>query len=103
MTSVVSNEDTVVISRWKQKKRARLNITDSDQFDRFQVTEEEEKVMDIFRYWADRLSNPRWSQLAHMALEIHSIPAMSSEVERLFSRYGNLNYLIKLRNILIEI
>ena len=38
-----------------------------------------------------------------MALEIHSIPAMSSEVERLFSRYGNWNYLIKLLNILIEI
>ena len=81
-----SNEDTVVVSRWKQKKRARLNTTDGDQFDRFQVTEEEEEVPDILRYWADRLSNPRWSQLAHMALEIHSIQAMSAEVERLFSR-----------------
>jgi len=81
-----SNEDTVVVSRWKQKKRARLNTTDGDQFDGFQVTEEEEEVPDILRYWAERLSNPWWSQLAYMALKIHSIPAMSAEVERLFCR-----------------
>ena len=83
-----SGEDTIVISRWKQKRRARLNTTEGDQFDRFQFAEEEEEVPDILRYWADRLSNPQWSQLAHMALEIHSIPAMSAEVERVFRRYS---------------
>ena len=81
-------EEATVISKWKQKKRAKLNTTEGDQFDKFQFTEEEEEVPDILRYWADRLSNPRWSQLAHMALEIHSIPAMSAEVERVFSRYN---------------
>ena len=81
-----SFEDATVISKWKQKKRAKLNTSEGDQFDKFQFTEEEEEVPDILRYWADRLSNPRWSQLAHMALEIHSIPAMSAEVERVFSR-----------------
>jgi len=74
------------LSRWKQKKRARLTQGDSDQFDRFQAAEEEEEVPDILAYWAARLNNPRWSQLAHMAMEIHSIPAMSAEVERAFSR-----------------
>ena len=87
-------EDATVISKWKQKKRAKLNTTEGDQFDRFQFTEEEEEVPDILRYWADRLSTPRWSQLAHMALEIHSIPAMSAEVERVFSRYAHYMFLL---------
>ena len=74
------------LSRWKQKKRARLTHGDTDQFERFQAAEEEEEVPDILAYWAARLHNPRWTQLAHMALEVHSIPAMSAEVERVFSR-----------------
>ena len=74
------------LSRWNQRKRVRLTMEDIDQFDRFQGTEEEEDVPDILAYWAARFTNPRWSQLAHMALEIHSIAAMSAEVERVFSR-----------------
>jgi len=74
------------LSRWKQKKRAPHTPGESDQFDRFQAAEEKEEVPDILAYWAAQLNNPRWSQLAHMALEIHSIPAMSAEVERAFSR-----------------
>jgi hypothetical protein len=75
------------LTRWKQKKRARLTVQDSDQFDRFQsAEEEEEEVPDILKYWANQLANPCWVQLAHMAREIHSIPAMSAEVERVFSR-----------------
>lgn len=64
----------------------RLAQSDTDQFERFQGAEEEEEVPDILAYWAARLNNPRWAQLAHMALEIHGIPAMSAEVERVFSR-----------------
>jgi hypothetical protein len=45
-----------------------------------------ELVADILKYWADRLGDPLWSKLARMAMEIHSIPAMSTDAERLFSR-----------------
>jgi len=65
---------------------------DIDQFECFHVAEEEEVVPDILVYWAARFTNPRWSQLAHMALEIHSIAAMSAEVERDFSRYVIIYY-----------
>ena len=65
---------------------------DIDQFERFQAAEEEEEVPDILAYWAARFTNHRWSQLAHMALGIHSIAAMSAEAERAFSRYVIIYY-----------
>ncbi|RPA94822.1 hypothetical protein L873DRAFT_1397904 [Choiromyces venosus 120613-1] len=49
------------LSRWKQKKRARLTMGDIDQFERFQAAGEEEEVPDLLAYWALRFSNPRWS------------------------------------------
>ncbi|RPA93064.1 hypothetical protein L873DRAFT_1778357 [Choiromyces venosus 120613-1] len=52
-----------------------------DQFNRFQITEELEEVFDILVYWAAHLKNPSWTQLSYMVLEIHSIAAMSAEVE----------------------
>lgn len=69
------------LSQWNQRKRVRLTLGDVDQFDRFQAAEEEEEVANILAYWAAQFTNPQWSQLAHMALEIHSIAAMSAEVE----------------------
>ena len=45
-----SFENATVISKWKQKKRAKLNATEGDQFDKFQFSEEEEEVPDILRY-----------------------------------------------------
>jgi len=57
-----------------------------DQWDRFQSVEELEEVDDLLGYWSTRLKNPRWTQLSYMALEIHSIAAMSAQVERIFSR-----------------
>ena len=80
------------LSRWNQRKRLRLSMGDIDQFERFQAAEEEEEVPDILAYWAARFTNPRWSQLAHMALEIHSIAAMLAEVEQAFSRYVIIYY-----------
>ena len=92
-------------SRWNQRKRLRLSMGDIDQFERFQAAEEEEEVPDILAYWAARFTNPRWSQLAHMALEIHSIAAMSAEVERAFSRYVIVYYfgLAQIQTLLIII
>ena len=75
-----------MLAQWKEKKRARLTINDTDQFDRFQASEEVGDVPDILLYWAERIKHPAWAQLAGMAMEIHSIPAMSAEVERVFSR-----------------
>ena len=74
------------LSRWKTKKRARLTHDELDQWDRFQIAEEVDEVEDLLGYWSTRLKNPRWAQLSHMALEIHSIAAMSAQVERVFSR-----------------
>lgn len=31
----------------------------------------------------------RWTEIAAMAITIHSVPAMSAEVERVFSRYDH--------------
>jgi len=61
-------------------------LGDIDQFDRFQACEEKEEVPDILGYWAVRFGNLRWSQLAHIARGVHSIAAMCTEVERVFSR-----------------
>jgi hypothetical protein len=45
----------------------------------------EDNVPDLILFWGERLAPPRWAQLTRMALSIHSIPAMSAEVERVFS------------------
>jgi hypothetical protein len=45
----------------------------------------EDDVPDLIQFWRERLESPRWAQLARVALSIHSIPAMSAEVERVFS------------------
>jgi hypothetical protein len=45
----------------------------------------EEVVTDLIHDWKKHLNSSRWHQLAQMALCMHSIPDMSSEVERVFS------------------
>jgi hypothetical protein len=69
---------------WRRKKRPQLEMDDggSDQFHRFQMATEEEKVTDLIHYGKKHLDSLRWHQLARMALVRYSIPAMSSEVER---------------------
>jgi len=63
----------------------RMEDVDIDQMLEFQTTPESEDVPDLKQSWAMRLNLPQLSQLANMALTIHFIPAMSSEVERVFS------------------
>ena len=79
--SEVNSFPETALSRLNQRKRVRLSMGDIDQFDRFQGAEEAEEVTDILAYWPAQFTNPRWSQLAHRALELHSITAMSPEVE----------------------
>jgi len=74
------------IPQWRRKgARLTMGIADINQMQLFQSTPEAEDVTDLIHYWPKRLNSPPWSQLACMALNIHSIPAMSSEVERVFS------------------
>ena len=70
---------------WKQK-RARQNSfsKNTDQLHQFQDSPAEDEIPDLIAVWQARLNTPRWSQTARMALSIHSIPAMSAEVERVF-------------------
>jgi len=82
-TSIVTTNST--LSQSKKTKRARLTHEDIDQWDHFQSVEDIEKV-DLLGYWSTRLKNPRWTQLSHMALVIHSIAVMSAQVERVFNR-----------------
>jgi hypothetical protein len=42
-------------------------------------------IADVIGYWAAKRFDPRWKDLARMALEYLSIPAMSAEPERVFS------------------
>jgi len=42
-------------------------------------------VRDVVGWWYDRLQDPRWKDLARMALTYLTIPAMSAEPERVFS------------------
>jgi hypothetical protein len=51
----------------------------------FQDSPAEDEIPDLIAFWQTRLNTPRWSQIARMALSIHSIPAMSAEVKRVFS------------------
>jgi hypothetical protein len=44
-----------------------------------------EAVTDVIGYCARKRHNPMWKDLATMALEFLSIPAMSAEPERVFS------------------
>jgi len=74
------------IPQWRRKQaRLTMEIADIDQMQRFQSTPEAEDVTDVIHYWAKRLNSPEWYQLARMALTLHAIPAMSSEVERVVS------------------
>jgi len=91
------SKNKVSFTGWKRNKRARLNTTDGNQCDKFQFTEEEEDVLDMVGYWADRLFNPGWSQLGHMTCEIHSIPAMSAKVEHVLSRSDNFPFYLRVQ------
>lgn len=76
---------------WRRKKRARLVQEEQDPLERFQ----QDSYIDMdddagptgywFRAAAGKL--PYGGSLARMGLELSSIPAMSTEAERVFSGY----------------
>jgi len=84
-------EENLIALR-EQHKQARLStaeqehdVSNKDQFLRFQNTSTEE-VNDLITCLSEQQDSPRWHQRVRMTLTVHSIPAMSTEVERLFSR-----------------
>lgn len=75
---------------WKKNKRARIAADKLDPYDRFiQKDMEDELPAGPLQYWLDRRSDRHQEELAKMGMEIFSIPAMSADPERLFSRYPN--------------
>ena len=43
------------------------------------------RITDAVSFWVSRLAEPQWRDLARMALDYLTIPAMSAEPERVFS------------------
>ena len=73
---------------WKKNKRARIAADKLDPYDRFiQKEVEDELPTGPLQYWLDRRSERNQEELATMGVEIFSIPAMSADPERPFSRY----------------
>ena len=72
---------------WKRKRRARWASDDEDQLDSFQQCDVlEELKMGPVDYWLGKTKDIRYKDDAKMGIELNSIPAMSADPERLFSR-----------------
>jgi len=75
---------------WKKKKRRKLIGDDRDELQRYLERETEDELPSgSLQYWIDHIDDIHQKGLAKMALDIFTIPAMSADPERLFSRYGN--------------
>jgi hypothetical protein len=76
------------LTRWDRKRRA-LALREAEQRDALELFEQEDPpshdISAVIQYWAARRFDPRWNDLAKMALEYLSIPAMSAEPERAYS------------------
>ena len=76
---------------WKKKKRRRLIGDDRDELQRYLERETEDDLPSgPLQYWIDHLQDIRLRGLAQMAIDIFTIPAMSADPERLFSRCVHL-------------
>jgi len=79
------------LPRWKMNKQARIAADKLDPYDRFiQKEVEDELPGGPLQYWLDRWTDRNQDELAMMGMEIFSIPAMSADPERLFSRYASV-------------
>ena len=79
---------------WKKNKQARIAADKLDSYERFiQKEVEDEFPAGPLQYWLDRRSDRHQEDLARMGMEIFSIPAMSADPERLFSRYASIYYI----------
>jgi hypothetical protein len=80
--------DRARLSQWDRKRQA-LNQADVniDMMERFQqdLPLAGEQILDVVSYWRTKRLEPQWRDLARMALDYLTIPAMSAEPERVFS------------------
>jgi len=73
---------------WKKKKQRRLIRDDRDDLQRYLERETEDDLPSgPLQYWINHSQDIRLRGLAQMAIDIFTIPAMSADPERLFSRY----------------
>jgi hypothetical protein len=75
------------LSRWDRKRRALNQQNENvDMMSRFQQDPPvNEPVTDVVQFWFGKSMDPRWRDLARMALDYLTVPAMSAEPERVFS------------------
>jgi hypothetical protein len=64
-------------------------MTTEDEFEAYTNGRGSEGVQNLIQWWIEQASNT-YPQLSRQALDVLSIPAMSAEVERLFSSTGQL-------------
>lgn len=75
------------LPHWKRRKRARLAADDNDELDRYLMRDTEDELPPgPLSYWQEHSNDIQSNNVAKMALEVFSIPAMSADPERLFSR-----------------
>ena len=73
---------------WKKKKKKRLITDEQDELQRYLERETEDDLpTGPLQYWIDHLEDIGQRGLAQMAIDIFTIPAISADPERLFSRY----------------
>jgi hypothetical protein len=56
-----------------------------DEYDEYTAESSLKGIKNILEWWRDPMRQERWPVLSQLAVEIHSIPPMSDEVERVFS------------------
>jgi hAT family C-terminal dimerisation region len=74
---------------WRRIKRARLNVNVQDELEYFQEKDEMlGEQVSALDYWIQKRNSgdSRYCQIAEMGIAVHSIPGMSAEPERVFSR-----------------
>ena len=81
-----SSPSDIGLTAWQRKRRAVQSVEIGDALIRFQESGiEDVGEIDVIAYWLCKRKDSRWKDLARMALEMLSIPAMSTEPERVFS------------------
>jgi hypothetical protein len=89
--SKAQNEFAAYLHKVKVKAMAKLDAqtqsTSSDEYTRY-CAEDVEWVEDPLAWWQEPIQQHKYPNLSKMALNILSIPAMSADVERLFSSAG---------------
>ena len=73
---------------WRKQKRGHQNIAVSDELDQYlkdpMVLEVD--ITTVLTWWLEPKQRSRFPLLSKMAIDIYSVPAMSSEPERVFSK-----------------